>query len=640
MLKRKKNVSIILIFTIIIYYMLGAFLNNTAYAVDRSRNSDLEAFDQTDYPGYLALINDLKDAHPNWTFTILYTGLDWNDVIYNETSALHGRSLVQNSSSGWICPSCGSKAYDNGTWYCASPTAVAYYMDARNWLNETHIFAFETLSYDATTQTIDGVQRILSGTFMDRDSITYYDTDGDEQVINKSYAEIIMEAAQENNVSPYHLASRVKQEQGSGNNSLINGTYTYTDSNGNTMTDLRGYYNYFNIGASGGNSTAIIRNGLTKAKSKGWTSPELSIKGGARFLASEYISNYQDALYLEKYQVDSAGGLYSHQYMQNISAPYSEGYSTYIAYRDLGMLNYSFNFIIPVYKNMPSSLSPMPNAVAMETVTENVKVTTAYSALKVRASATSSGTLVGSLEKGTIALRIEKAIAMSNDGRYWDKILYDTGSELIVGYAARTDTDGSQYLTPVDDVVTTNEKAITTASVNLRNGPGLSNTVVKRTVIEGAELTIIDKMTYEVSGYTWYRVKLLDGTQGYMASKYLTDEIISTEKYKISDNYIIVAPGRTIEDIEGATNNSENFATGSRIMLGETEYILVVKGDVNGDGDITPLDYVKIKNHIMNISSLEDCYKLAADSNGDENISPLDYVKVKNHIMNISKISL
>ena len=640
MLKRKKNVSIILIFTIIIYYMLGAFLNNTAYAVDRSRSSDLEAFDQTDYPGYLALINDLKDAHPNWTFTILYTGLDWNDVIYNETSALHGRSLVQNSSSGWICPSCGSKAYDNGTWYCASPTAVAYYMDARNWLNETHIFAFETLSYDATTQTIDGVQKILSGTFMDRDSITYYDTDGDEHVINKSYAEIIMEAAQENNVSPYHLASRVKQEQGSGNNSLINGTYTYTDSNGNTMTDLRGYYNYFNIGASGGNTTAIIRNGLTKAKSKGWTSPELSIKGGARFLASEYISNYQDALYLEKYQVDSAGGLYSHQYMQNISAPYSEGYSTYIAYRDLGMLNYSFNFIIPVYKNMPSSLSPMPNAVAMETVTENVKVTTEYSALKVRSSATSSGTLVGSLDKGTIVLRIEKAIAMSSDGRYWDKVLYDTGSGLIVGYAARTDTDGSQYLTPVDDVVTTNEKAITTASVNLRNGPGLSNTVVKRTVIEGAELTIIDKMTYEVSGYTWYRVKLLDGTQGYMASKYLTDEIIPTEKYKISDNYIIVAPGRTIEDIEDATNNSENFATGSRIMLGETEYILVVKGDVNGDGDITPLDYVKIKNHIMNISSLDDCYKLAADSNGDGNISPLDYVKVKNHIMNISKISL
>ena len=466
MLKRNKFVSIILILTIIIYYLLGAYINNKSYAVSRSRSTDLETFVDGNYPGYLALINDLKSAHPNWTFTILYTGLDWNNVIYNETSALHGRSLVQNSSSGWICPTCGTRAYDNGTWYCASPTTVSYYMDVRNWLTESYIFAFETLSYDETTQTIDGVQRILSGTFMDKEKITYFDTEGNEQTIDKSYSEIIMEAAKENNVSPYHLASRIKQEQGKGNNGLINGTYTYTDGEGNTVTDLRGYYNYFNIGASGGNTSTIIKNGLTMAKSKEWTTPELAIKGGATFLAAEYISNYQDSLYLEKYQVDNAGGLYNHQYMQNVSAPYSEGYSTYIAYRDLGMLNYSFNFVIPVYENMPVSLSPMPNAVSMDIVTENVKVTTSYSALKLRSSASSSGTLVGSLNKGSIALRIEKGTAMSSDGRYWDKVLYDTGSSLIIGYAARTDTDGSQYLTPVDDVVTTNEKAITTDNVN------------------------------------------------------------------------------------------------------------------------------------------------------------------------------
>lgn len=427
------------------------------------------------------------------------------------------------------------------------------------------------------------------------------------------------------------------------------------DSNGNTVTDLKGYYNYFNIGASGGNVGTIIRNGLTKAKSKGWTSPELSIKGGAQFLAAEYISNYQDALYLEKYQVDSAGGLYSHQYMQNISAPYSEGYSTYVAYRDLGMLNYSFNFVIPVYENMPESVCPMPNAVATDIVTENVKVTTAYSALKVRASATSSATLVGSLNKGSIALRIEKGTAVSSDGRYWDKIMYDTGSNLIIGYAARIDTDGSQYLTPVDDVITTNEQAFTTEAVNLRNGPGLNGTVIKKTLGKGTEVTVIDKMTYEVNGYLWYRIKLSDGTQGYMAAKYLTDNINSGEvnpggetpnepdptiNYKLDGSFIIVAPGTKIEDIEGATNNSENFATGSKINLEETEYTLVILGDVNGDGNITPLDYVKIKNHIMNISSLDGCYKFTADVNGDGNITPLDYVKVKNHIMNTSRISL
>lgn len=65
------------------------------------------------------------------------------------------------------------------------------------------------------------------------------------------------------------------------------------------------------------------------------------------------------------------------------------------------------------------------------------------------------------------------------------------------------------------------------------------------------------------------------------------------------------------------------------------KYTLILKGDVNGDGKITPLDYVKIKNHIMETSIIsESIYKIAADYNNDTKISPLDYVKVKNYIMN------
>lgn len=63
--------------------------------------------------------------------------------------------------------------------------------------------------------------------------------------------------------------------------------------------------------------------------------------------------------------------------------------------------------------------------------------------------------------------------------------------------------------------------------------------------------------------------------------------------------------------------------------------ILSVGGDVNGDGEITPLDYVRIKNHIMETSIIKDKAQIAAaDYNNDGQISPLDYVKVKNYIMN------
>lgn len=654
MKKNKKFVSSILIFTILIYYLLGIFINNKTYAVTRQRVTSLDGLTEESYPGVASLINGLKTAHPNWTFTILYTGLDWSTVIYNETEALHGRSLVQNSSTEWVCSTCGQNAYDNGSWYCASKATVAYYMDIRNWLTDGYIFSFETLSYDETTQTIDGVKKILAGTFMDKEVVTYIDTAGTTQTINKSYAQIIMESAKEAGISPYHLASRVKQEQGSGNNGLVNGNYTYTDGNGNTCTDLVGYYNYFNIGATGSGDATIIKNGLTYAKNKGWTSPELAIKGGATFLASNYISNYQDCLYLEKYQVDSAGGLYSHQYMQNVSAPYSEGYSTYKAYRDLGMLDYSFNFIIPVYENMPKTISPMPGSVTMNIVTENVKVTTSYADLKIRQNASSSGSIIGYAPKGTVLLRIEKATTMSSDGRYWDKVVYNTGTEIIVGYSARTDTDGALYLTLIDDVVTVNEEMqVSEDYVNLRNGPGTTGTTVKQMLSSNFQLTVIDKISYQINGYYWYRVKLPDGTQGYIASQYLKPvgeepdkpEIPDTpvtvpENCKIDGNNLIIAPGTKITDVQGVTLEGTVTGTGAKVTLNNNTYTLVVIGDVSGDGEVDARDSARILKFSVGQFELNENQKKSADVSKDGEIDARDSARILKYSINDYNITL
>lgn len=69
-------------------------------------------------------------------------------------------------------------------------------------------------------------------------------------------------------------------------------------------------------------------------------------------------------------------------------------------------------------------------------------------------------------------------------------------------------------------------------------------------------------------------------------------------------------------------------------------YNLIVLGDVNGDGNITPADYVRIKNHIMGVTPIDGIYTVGADVNGDGNITPADYVRVKNHIMDVIKICL
>ncbi len=61
-------------------------------------------------------------------------------------------------------------------------------------------------------------------------------------------------------------------------------------------------------------------------------------------------------------------------------------------------------------------------------------------------------------------------------------------------------------------------------------------------------------------------------------------------------------------------------------------------GDVNGDGKVSSLDYIQIKNHIMQVKILNGASLLRADVNGDGKVSSLDYIKVKNHIMGTNKL--
>ena len=69
----------------------------------------------------------------------------------------------------------------------------------------------------------------------------------------------------------------------------------------------------------------------------------------------------------------------------------------------------------------------------------------------------------------------------------------------------------------------------------------------------------------------------------------------------------------------------------SRLMIDDDRY---GPGDVNGDGTISALDYIAIKNHIMEIKLITERSALdAADLNEDGRISALDYIAVKNDIM-------
>ena len=498
-----KGISLLLIMVFIIGVFISVFLVNESQAKSQDTKEYTKGSNMLeDYPGYASLLDNLLEEHPNWTFTILYTWLDWDTVIKNETTASHGRNLVQNKSGEWVCSVCGDKAYDNGSWRCASAATVSYYMDPRNSLNDDYIFQFENLEWKDNTYTLSGVEQILDGTYLDVSSIKYTNTNGDTKTINKSYAKVIMEAAEEAGISPYHLASRIVQEQGSTGSATSTGTYSgYT-----------GYYNFLNVNATGSGSANIISNALKYAKNQGWTDPEKSIKGGAKFLAEGYISSGQNTLYLQKFDVDNSdGSLYWHQYQQNVSAAKSEGTSIKKTYQEIdSSLDMSFNFLIPVFENMPSAKCAMPGSQSI--VTQNIQITD--SSVVVYKSKSTSSTKLKTLNKNDKVLRIEIGSEKEN-GYVWDKVVLDDGTK---GYIIST---GFKV---IDDVTNCEVTAIAIEPGNVRNGPGTSGTTVLTTLTVGQRVTIIEKGKYNnVDGYNWSRIILADGTQGYVVARYLEE---------------------------------------------------------------------------------------------------------------------
>lgn len=94
---------------------------------------------------------------------------------------------------------------------------------------------------------------------------------------------------------------------------------------------------------------------LTNKYGRPWTTPKKAIVGGAIFKAEKYISKGQFTSYLVKFNVNPAAyyAVYTHQYMTNVRAPYSEARTSYGIYVENNLLNQPLVFSIPIYTGMP-----------------------------------------------------------------------------------------------------------------------------------------------------------------------------------------------------------------------------------------------------------------------------------------------
>ena len=120
-------------------------------------------------------LRTLHTEHPTWVFQAQKTGLNWSDVMAAEGAV--GANLVSKSSiSSWKSTEYGAYDWNTGTWtgfdgsswVAASKDIVAYYMDPRNFLNDTYVFQFLHHAYDSNAQTREGLTSLITGTFLEK----------------------------------------------------------------------------------------------------------------------------------------------------------------------------------------------------------------------------------------------------------------------------------------------------------------------------------------------------------------------------------------------------------------------------------------------------------------------------------------
>ena len=432
---RSKIISILII-TILIAVIFAEFVPAKAY-LSKSRGDVLPVSYMSDaFPSsYQPYINALKALHPNWIFKAVYTNLDWNSSVVQESylgpdSNNMGISTVDTRSgiidSYWKKD--GINYAQDGPFVTASKEAVAYTLDPRNFLTEAGIFQFASLSFSNNIDTLDAVNKVLDSTNMGSSSqySTQYKNNGVWTNMGKSYAQLILDLSKKYNVSAVYIASLIVQETGGDicNDGSINGS----------LPGYTGYYNFFNIEATPPDS---VTNGLIYAKSQGWSTPAASIEGGIAFVTSQYIKYGQDTSYFQKFDVNNpygnAGHLYYVQYMTNIQAPSSQANSTYNAYKASGSLNNIYEFHIPVYENMPVYPASYPYGYS----SDSTKVSTynVTSSLSVRTNPNTTAYSIAGLSATGTATRIQTGTSLP-----WDRVVLSDGR---AGYVSNA------YIVPV-----------------------------------------------------------------------------------------------------------------------------------------------------------------------------------------------
>ena len=280
--------------------------------------------------------------------------------------------------------------------------------------------------------------------------------------------------------------------------------------------------------------------------------------------------------------------------MQNIQAPSTESIKTYNGYKNIGLVNSSFVFTIPVIKNIPME-TKLPDS--------------------------------GNPNNYLSSLAV-------NGGYLFDKVTHDTEFKLNLDInttsidISATKVYSGSVVTGTGSISLSGETQVIPITVTAKNGDiRVYNINITRTgEVAIAVSEILRLLEINNDGTYMYGFQL--GTDISLIKKNIIDKESKAEVSSFNKN--------------GESKTSGIIASGDKIKIKtgseEKEYTIILYGDVNSDGKISSADYIMIKNHIMEVSKLGNLEMEFADANKDGKVNSADYIAIKNHIMEVKSI--
>ncbi|NLM19456.1 MAG: SH3 domain-containing protein [Clostridiaceae bacterium] len=578
-------------------YVSAQFIEFSPWEIDlppTANDQDFESYlEEQGFPfSYRAGLHKLHTKYPNWVFTPIKLNVDFNSAVngqYKPNSSINfvpatSEDALKSTSSADFNKETNEWIEKERGWVAASKEIIAHQLDPRNFLDEQHIFQFESLSYNPDVQNWQGIRNQLAGTFMDSDE----------------YANIFYNAAMTSSVSPYHLIARVRQEVSPNGSGSSSGTYP----------GVEGYYNFFNIGAYGADPVyeglVFARDGYKNNPAANerilipWNTPERSITGGAIFLGNDYINNLQNTLYFQKFDLRH-GPDYWHQYMANVFAPQSESRTIYHAYAAQGSLAEAKEFLIPVFTSISDLPAPYPTGGSG----------TPNNWLR---SISIDGVLLPGFESSTYSYQLE--IDAPNSEITIDAIPYNP-------YAGVTGR-GSYFLKEGKNPILIE---VTATNGSIRNYEIIINYHGGTTV----EVPRVESSVYQIQPDG--NIYGLDPAQNLNLVENALSNITTTDQYSLS-----------IVNFADQEVTQGSIGTGYKLLQKQNgnivgKYTFIVLGDVNRDGDIDILDVDSIYRYITGYLNLDDAQLLAANVLQDSEVDILDADQIYRSVFGYAQVS-